>query len=64
MNWKPINRKRLPKTGRIIAGSWRNNILKPGGWEWSISGVTDCGWATWIDSDRTHYIRLPKPPKR
>lgn len=62
MNWKRFNRKRLPKTGIIIGGSYRND--GKGGQEWSMSGPTEAGWSNWIDDDRTHYLRLPNPPKR
>jgi hypothetical protein len=58
--WKRINRKRLPKTGIIIAGSWRNDGC--GGLEWTMSSPCDYGFGNWFDADRTHYIRLPKPP--
>lgn len=56
MNWKRINRKRLPKTGQIVTGSYRNG-------EWTTSSVGSKGFESWFDSDRTHYVRLPKRPK-
>jgi len=55
--WIRANPKRLPKRGRIIAGGWRGN-------EWSMSSVTGKGWESFIDDDRTHYLRLPPPPKK
>ena len=58
MTWTRLNRKRLPKTGSFIVGSWRRF---DGGLEWTTSSMTD--W-DWIADDRTHYCRLPKPPKK
>ena len=56
IGWKPINRDKLPKTGHIIAGSYRNGV-------WSMSSVSDGnGFPRWADDDRTHYLRLPIPP--
>lgn len=53
--WKRINRKRLPKTGVIIAGSYRNG-------KWSMSSPSHGdGFPVFADSDRTHYIRIPIP---
>jgi len=55
--WIKIDRCRLPKTGIIIAGSYRNG-------EWSMCSVSNEGFPRWCDSDRTHYCRLPNPPKQ
>jgi hypothetical protein len=57
LEWKRINRRKLPKTGSIIAGSWRNGT-------WTMSSASDDGgFPRWADSDRTHYLRLPIPRK-
>ena len=60
--WTLINRKRsnLPKTGFVVAGSYRNG-------EWSTSSLSlGDGYPSWADDDRTHFYRLsgplPKPP--
>jgi len=54
--WKRINWKRLPKTGYIVAGSYRHG-------RWSTSSISDGnGFPSWADEDRTHYFRLPQPP--
>ena len=58
--WTPVNRKRLPKSGIIIGGSWRADGA--GGLEWSMSSPCSNGWDSWFDDDRTHYMRLPTPP--
>ena len=62
--WIKINAKRtnLPKTGYVIAGSYRKN-------QWSVSTMSHGdGYPFWADSDRTHFFRmpwpLPLPPKR
>lgn len=59
--WTPVNRKRLPKSGIIIAGSWR---VVGGEKQWTMSTPCDCGWGGWFDADRTHFLQLPKPPKK
>lgn len=56
MRWKRINKKKLPKTGLIIAGSFRDG-------EWDTSSASSHGYAAWFDPDRTHYLRLPTPPR-
>jgi hypothetical protein len=62
MKWIKINKKRtnLPKTGFVVAGSYRDG-------EWTTSSVSGGdGYPRWADSDRTHYCRMPpypKPPK-
>lgn len=54
--WTRINRSKLPKTGFVVAGSYRNG-------EWSTSSLSQGdGFPSWADDDRTHYFRLPKPP--
>jgi hypothetical protein len=62
--WTKINaaRTNLPKTGYVVAGSYRQN-------QWTISSISHGdGYPQWADSDRTHFYRLPwplpNPPKR
>jgi hypothetical protein len=55
LRWQRINRKRLPKTGTIIAGGFRKG-------EWTMSSPSDGnGFPYFADNDRTHYIRIPVP---
>lgn len=53
--WAKINRSRLPKTGVIVAGSYRGGV-------WTMSSPSVKGFPYWSDGDRTHYFRLPVPP--
>ena len=56
LGWKPINRKKLPKTGFVLAGSYRDG-------RWTTSSVSDGdGFPRWADDDRTHYFQIRKPP--
>lgn len=62
LGWTLINRNRsnMPKTGFVVAGSYRNG-------EWSTSSLSQGdGYPRWADDDRTHFCRLsgplPKPP--
>jgi len=62
LGWTRINSNRtnLPKTGFVVAGSYRNG-------EWSTSSLSDGdGYPSWADDDRTHFYRLsdplPQPP--
>ncbi len=55
LGWKPIT-SRLPKTGYVVAGSYRNG-------QWTMSSVSEGdGYPSWADDDRTHYFKIPKPP--
>jgi len=54
--WTRINRTNLPKTGFVVAGSYRDGA-------WSNCSLSDGdGFPAWADNDRTHWFRLPKPP--